>query len=444
MRTPRSGPDRFGAAGWGAVGWDPVSVPSDDLRVAFEAGIRAADPEVGVRAHLPDPPRGRLLVVGAGKAAAAMARAVEDRYPETVALEGLVITRYGHGLPTRRIDVVEAAHPVPDDAGAAATERILRLLAGAGEDDLVLCLISGGGSALLTAPDGLGLPELAQLTEALLRSGADITEMNAVRKHLSRVKGGRLALAAAPAPVLALLVSDVVGDDPSVIASGPTAADGSRYADALAVLERYGIDHAAARAVLEAGVRGEREETPSPGDPRLEHVVNVVIASAQTALEAAADALAGRGWSAHVLSGSMTGEARAVAGVHAALVRQVLAHGQPFERPCALLSGGETTVTVVGRGRGGRNGEFALALALELPDGAPVWWLAADTDGIDGSEDNAGALLGPEQRARMNRPAARDALRRNDSYGVLRELGALFVTGPTRTNVNDLRVILIE
>ena len=324
-----------------------------------------------------------------------------------------------------------------------ATERILRLVESAGEDDRVLCLISGGGSALLSAPDGLSLPELARLTQALLRSGADIGEMNAVRKHLSRVKGGRLALAAAPAPVLALLVSDVVGDDPSVIASGPTAADGSRFADALEVLERYHIDHSAARSLLEAGARGEREETPDAGDPRLEGVANVVIASAQTALDAAARALQRRGWDAHVLSGSVTGEARVVAGVHAALVRQVLAHGQPFERPCALLSGGETTVTVVGEGRGGRNGEFALALALELPDAAPVWWLAADSDGIDGSEDNAGALLGPDQRARLQRRDARDALRRNDSYAVLRDLGALFVTGPTRTNVNDLRVVLI-
>jgi len=244
-----------------------------------------------------------------------------------------------------------------------------------------------------------------------------------------------------------LIVRVVVATgDPSraIVASGPTAADASRYADALAVLDRYGIDHGAARALLEAGARGERDETPGPGDPRLAHVENVVVASAQTALEAAASALAQRGWRPHVLSDSMTGEARTVAGVHAALARQILAHGQPFARPCALLSGGETTVTVVGNGRGGRNGEFALALALELPDDAPVWWLAADTDGIDGSEDNAGALLGPEQRARLDRAAARDALRRNDSYGALRAVDALVVTGPTRTNVNDLRVILVE
>jgi hydroxypyruvate reductase len=268
--------------------------------------------------------------------------------------------------------------------------------------------------------------------------------MNAVRKHVSRVKGGRLALSAAPARVVALLVSDVTGDDPSIIASGPTAPDASSYADALAVLDRYGIDHGPARAVLEAGTRGEHDETPGPGDPRFAHVENVVVASAQTALQAAASALAQRGWRAHVLSDSMTGEARTVAGVHAALVRQILAHEQPFARPCALLSGGETTVTVVGNGRGGRNGEFALALALEIPDDAPVWWLAADTDGIDGSEDNAGALLGPEQRARLERAGARDALRRNDSYEALRAVDAVVVTGPTRTNVNDLRVILVE
>lgn len=420
-----------------------MSDPSDDLRRAFEAAIAATDPERAIVPHLPDPPAGRLLVVGAGKAAAAMARAVEAHYPPSVALEGLVITRYGHGLPTSRIEVVEASHPVPDDAGMHATERLLALVAGAGTDDLVLCLMSGGGSALMTAPDGLSLAELADLTQALLRSGADIHDMNTVRKHLSRVKGGRLALAAAPAPVLALLLSDVVGDDPAVIASGPTAPDPTSYADALSVLERYAVAAPAARAVLEQGVRGAREETPVPGDARLDHVANVVVASNQTALEAAAQALAERGWTPHVLSSSVTGEAREVAAVHGAVVRQLLAHDQPFARPCALLSGGETTVTVRGDGRGGRNSEFALALALALPDDAAVWLLAADSDGIDGSEDNAGALLDPERRRRLDRVAAGAALRRNDSYGVLRDLGALFVTGPTRTNVNDVRLILV-
>ncbi len=423
---------------------DRVSGPEDDLRAAFEAAVRAADPAEVLQGRLPQPPAGRLLVVGAGKAAAAMAAAVERHYTDDVALEGLVVTRYGHAVPTRRIEVVEAAHPVPDEAGVRATERILALLAEAREADLVLCLLSGGGSALLSAPVGLSLQDAAGLTAALLRSGADIGEMNAVRKHLSRVKGGRLALAAAPARVLSLLVSDVVGDEPAVIASGPTAADPTTFGDAVAVLQRYDIGHGEARAWLEAGAAGHHEETPKPGDPRLAHVSNVVVASAQTALEGAAAVLRGRGWNAHILSASMTGEARVVAGVHAAIARQVLEVGQPFARPCALLSGGETTVTVRGDGRGGRNGEFALALALGLPSSAPVWILAADTDGIDGSEDNAGALLSPERCGRLDRRSAAEALARNDSYGALRSVGGLFVTGPTRTNVNDLRILLIR
>ncbi|HKI57075.1 MAG TPA: DUF4147 domain-containing protein [Trueperaceae bacterium] len=414
----------------------------DDLRAAFGAAVASADPDTALAPYLPPPPAGRIIVVGAGKAAAAMARAVEAYYPEDISLEGMVVTRYGHAVPTRRIAVREAGHPVPDAAGVAAGEAVLRLLDGAGENDVVLCLISGGGSALLSAPDGVSLDALAELTRELLRSGADIHEMNCVRKHLSRVKGGRLALAAAPAPVLALLVSDVVGDDPAVIASGPTAADPSRYGDALAVLDRYRLRAPAARAVLEAGARGQREETPEPGDPRLERVRNVVVASAQTALEAAAAGLEARGWPAHVLSSSVTGEARQVAGVHAALARQVLAYGQPFGRPCALLSGGETTVTVRGDGRGGRNGEFALACALALPEGARAWVLAADTDGIDGSEDNAGALLGPGEIGACRQGGA-EALSRNDSYTLLERVGGLLVTGPTRTNVNDLRVVLL-
>ncbi|MEJ2292524.1 MAG: glycerate kinase [Deinococcales bacterium] len=421
-----------------------MSAPEVDLRDAFAAAVRAADPADALRGHLPEPPPGRLLVVGAGKAAAAMAQAVERHYPDTVALEGLVVTRYGHGLPTRRIEVVEASHPVPDEAGIRAAERVLALLGDAREDDLVLCLLSGGGSSLLSAPDGLPLRDVADLTERLLRSGADITEMNAVRKHLSRVKGGRLALAAAPAPVLSLIVSDVVGDDPAVIASGPTAADPTTYDDALAVLARYGVDHEGARTLLQAGAEGRHEETPKPGDPRLARVSNLVVASGQTALEAAAALLRDRGWDARILSASMVGEARVVAAVHGAIARQVLERGQPFEPPCALLSGGETTVTVRGDGRGGRNGEFALALALELPPEASAWLLAADTDGIDGSEDNAGALLTPEQRRHLDRGAAAEALRRNDSYGALEAVAGLFVTGPTRTNVNDLRVLLIR
>lgn len=417
--------------------------PRDDLTSAFEAAVAAADPAAAVPAHLPPAPEGRLVVVGAGKAAAAMARAVEDHYPAGTRLEGVVLTRYGHGLPTRRIDVVEAAHPVPDEAGLRGTERILELVRGAGAGDLVLCLLSGGGSALLSAPDGLSLDELVATNQALLRSGADIAEMNAVRKHLSRVKGGRLALAAAPAAVHGLIVSDVVGDDPAVIASGPTSPDASTFSEAVQVLERYGIDRPAARSVLEEGVRGEREETPKPGDPRLRAVVNRVIASNQQALEGAAAALERSGWRTHLLSATITGEARVVGSVHAAIANQILLHGQPFARPCALLSGGEATVTVRGNGRGGRNGEFALSVALGLPRDAAVWLLAADTDGIDGSEDNAGALLGPDQLARLDPRNVAASLSRNDSYTALSAVEGLLLTGPTRTNVNDLRIVLI-
>jgi len=415
----------------------------NDLRAAFDTAVAAADPGAALAPHLPARPAGRILVVGAGKAAAAMARAVEAHYPDEVPLTGLVVTRYGHALPTRRVAVREAAHPVPDEAGRRATDAILELLAGAREDDLVLCLLSGGGSALLSAPDGVSPQAMAALTRDLLRSGADIHEINCVRTHLSRVKGGRLALAAAPAPVLALLVSDVVGDEPAVIASGPAAADPTRYRDAVAVLDRYHLTAPEARAALESGARGERDETPKPGDPRLARVRNVVVASAQTALEGAASALEERGWPAHILSATMEGEARLVAGVHAALARQVLARGQPFRRPCALLSGGETTVTVRGDGRGGRNAEFALACALALPEGARVWLLAADTDGIDGSEDNAGALLGPAEIAACREAGGVEALAANDSYTVLERVAALLVSGPTRTNVNDLRVLLL-
>ncbi len=420
-----------------------VRDPDALLRHAFRAAVEAADPDRVVPPALPGVPDGRLVVVGAGKAAAAMARAVERHYGPEAAVEGCVVTRYGHALATRRIEVREAAHPVPDEAGERATREILALVRGAGADDLVLCLLSGGGSALLTAPEGLAAPAQRTLTAALLRSGADIHEINAVRKHLSAVKGGLLAAAAWPAPLRALVISDVVGDDPSVIASGPTVADASTFADALAVLERYGVDAPAARASLERGLRGERPETPKPGDPRLARSETRVIATNQASLEAAAAVLEDAGVHAHLLANGITGEAREVGAVHAAMARQVLEWGQPFGRPCALLSGGETTVTVRGDGRGGRNAEFALATALDLPDGGEVWLLAADTDGIDGSEDNAGVLLSPAARRSMDHPAARRALASNDSYGAFEAVGALLVTGPTRTNVNDLRILLM-
>lgn len=406
--------------------------------------MAAADAEQATAAALPDAADARrIIVVGAGKAAAAMARGAERGYDMDPRLEGIVITRYGHALPTRVIEVIEAGHPVPDAAGAAGTERIVELVEGAGPDDLVLCLISGGGSASLSAPLGIDAGAMARLTESLLVSGATIAEFNAVRKHLSRVKGGRLALAAAPARVVTLVVSDVVGDDPSDVASGPTAADPTTFADAIGVLERYGIDDQGVRDVLERGLRGELPETPKPGDPRLAGQVLRVIASNQRSLEAAAAVVEAHGYAPHVLSSTFDGDAAELARVHAAIVRQVLEHGQPFARPCALLSGGETTVTVRGDGRGGRNGEFALALAAALPAGAPVWLLAADSDGIDGSETNAGVVLGPELLAAVDRREAAEALARNDSFGFFTRHGGLFTTGPTRTNVNDIRILLI-
>jgi glycerate 2-kinase len=387
-------------------------------------------------------------VVGAGKAAAAMAAAVETHYGPQVPLGGLVIVPDGHGDggesgAPRRVEVAEASHPLPDERGVAATERILALVAQCGADDLVLVLISGGGSSLLCAPDGLGLAEKAELTRRLLRSGAGIGEMNRVRKHLSRVKGGRLALAAAPAPVVALVLSDVVGDDLSSIASGPTVADPSTYGEALEVLDRFGIEAPTVRTVLAEGASGARPETPKPGDPRLASVVTRLVGGNQTSLAAAAGVLAEAGFAPHILSSTIIGESREVAGVHAAIARQALARSEPFAPPCALISGGETTVTVRGNGRGGRNGEFGLALALALPEGAPVWALAADSDGIDGSEENAGVVVSPSLLATMDRHRAAALLAANDSYTFFADSRHLLVTGPTGTNVNDLRIVLL-
>ncbi len=419
-----------------------INNPKELLSEAFTVAVRSVIPAAALQPFLPALPKGRLAVVGAGKAAAAMARAVETHY-EGTELEGLVITRYGHGLPTRNIEVVEAAHPVPDQAGLNATERILTLAHSLGPDDLLLCLISGGGSALLTAPRGVSLVQKAELTKALLRSGADIQEMNTVRKHLSKIKGGQLAAAAAPAKVVSLIVSDVAGDDLSSIASGPTVADPSNFAEALAILDRYKLDFPAVRRHFEAGVAGNLAETPKPGSAALARVENYLVASAQQALEAAADFLFAKGVTPLILTESLTGEAREAAKFHAALARQVISRGQPLSRPCALLSGGETTVTVRGSGRGGRNSEFALSLALELFGLADVYALAADTDGIDGSEDNAGAIIGPDIFALVGRQEAQKYLDANDSYSFFAKAGALLNTGPTQTNVNDLRILLI-
>ena len=412
------------------------------LRAMFDAAIAAADPAQALPPHLPPRPRGHVAVVGAGKAAAAMARAVERAWPG--AAEGVVVTRYGHACPTERIRVVEAAHPVPDRAGIDAAREILAIARSLGEDDLLLCLVSGGGSALLAAPaDGLALADKRAATDALLRCGATISEINCVRKHLSAVKGGRLAAAAWPARVETLAISDVPGDDPATIASGPTVADPTTFADARAVLEKYAIAPPPAVAARLAEAAGE---TPKPGDPRLARARTTIIAAPQAALEAAAAAARAAGVRPLILSDAMEGEARDIALAHAAIARQVTLRGQPAPAPCVLLSGGETTVRVAGPGRGGRNAEFLLALAAAL-DGLPgVSALACDTDGIDGSEDNAGALVFPDTPARAAAAGldAREHLARNDSFGFFSALGDLVTTGPTLTNVNDFRAVLVS
>jgi hydroxypyruvate reductase len=409
------------------------------LRHMFDAAVRSASPALCVPPHLPNPPRGRTVVVGAGKAAAGMARAVEDNW--AAPLSGVVVTRYGHGVPCRRIEVLEAAHPVPDEAGLEATRRIFHAVSDLTRDDLVICLLSGGGSALMPAPaPGLTLADEREVASALLKCGATIAEMNCIRKHISTIKGGRLAAAAAPARLVTLAISDVPGDDPSVIASGPTVADPTTRHAAAEILARYGI---AVPAVMK-WLSEPASETPKPG--QLESSAYVLVATPQKALDAAADVALRRGYTPLILGNAIEGEAREVALVHARIARQVRDHGQPAPAPCALLSGGETTVTVRGDGRGGRNVEFLLALALAL-NGAPgISALAADTDGIDGTEDNAGAIIGPHvlaaARDRGLSPAA--SLSRNDGYGFFSATGSLLVTGPTMTNVNDFRAILID
>ena len=424
------------------------------LRHLYDVAVQRALPLHNTAAHLPSPPKGRTLVLGAGKAGGAMAQAVEALWPADAPLSGLVVTRYHHtpprpeGLP-HRIDVVEASHPVPDAAGLDAAQRILKLAEGLTADDLVLCLISGGGSALLTLPcDGLTLEDKQRINRQLLESGAHIGEMNTVRKHLSRIKGGRLAAACAPARVVTLTISDVPGDDVSVIASGPTVADASTCAEALDILRRYGIDvPGPVRAQLDNG----ELETPKPGDPRLQGHEVQLIATPQQSLEAAADAARALGLNVVVLSDEIEGESREVGKVHAALARSTALGRSSFARPCVILSGGETTVTVrpraegQPRGRGGRAGEFCLGLAQALGGQAGVWALAADTDGIDGVEDNAGALVTPDTLVRAGALGLKvnDHLARNDAYGFFQPIGDLVVTGPTHTNVNDFRAVLV-
>ena len=416
--------------------------PKDLLHRLFRAAVAAADPAHCLPAYLPEPPKGRTVVVGAGKAAASMALAVERNWPG--ALSGLVITRYGHGLPCERIEVVEAGHPMPDDAGLQAARRMRDMVAELGEDDLALCLISGGGSALLALPaEGLTLADKQGVTRELLRCGATISEMNCLRKRLSAIKGGRLAAAAAPARVVSLLISDVPGDDPAIIASGPTVPDHTTTAEARAILEKYRIQ---VPAHVRAHLDSPAAETPEPGDPDLARVEAVVIAKPQDSLEAAAAVAREAGYNPCILADSMEGEARDIAQAHAAIARQVVGHGQPLAAPAILLSGGETTVTIRGQGRGGRNAEFLLALAVDLDGAADIHAVACDTDGIDGTEDNAGALLAPDSLARAQALgiSARERLADNDGYGFFSSLDDLIVTGPTRTNVNDFRAILID
>jgi glycerate 2-kinase len=424
------------------------------LRHLYDVAVQRALPLHNTAAFLPPPPRGRTLVLGAGKAGGAMAQAVEALWPADAPLSGLVVTRYHHtpprpaGLPPR-IEVVEASHPVPDAAGLAAAQRILQLTEGLTADDLVLCLISGGGSALLTLPcDGLTLEDKQRINRELLDSGAHIGEMNTVRKHLSRIKGGRLAAACAPARVVTLTISDVPGDDVSVIASGPTVADASTCAEALDILRRYGIAvPPAVRAQMDSGAL----ETPKPGDPRLQGHVVELIATPQQSLEAAAGAARALGLNVVILSDEIEGESREVGKVHGAMARSTALGRSSFKTPCVILSGGETTVTVrpraegQARGRGGRAGEFCLGLAQALGAQSGVWALAADTDGIDGVEDNAGALVTPDTLARAAAKGLKltDHLARNDAYGFFEPIGDLVITGPTHTNVNDFRAVLV-
>jgi hydroxypyruvate reductase len=418
--------------------------PAALLRCMFDAAIAAAQPARCIPPHLPPPPRGRLVVIGAGKASAAMARAVEQHWPgPATQLSGLVVTRYGYAVPCERIEIAEAGHPIPDAAGLAAAQRIIDLVTGLTANDLVLCLISGGGSALLPLPlPGIALADKQAISRELLASGASIAEINCVRRHLSAIKGGRLAAACYPAQVCTLLISDVPGDLPVDIASGPTVGDPSTCADALAIVQRHGIRlPESVRSVLESGAG----ESIKPDDPRLANQTLQIVAAPQLALEQAAQVARDAGIATHILGDAIEGEARDVGKVMAGLTRQVATRHQPFAPPCMLLSGGETSVTVRGAGCGGRNVEFLLSLGIAL-DGLPgIYALAGDTDGVDGMADIAGALLRPDTLARAwalgIKP--RDALDTNDAHSFFQALGDSVVTGPTLTNVNDFRAIFI-
>jgi glycerate 2-kinase len=421
--------------------WDDTRARTA-LRALFDAAVAAADPGKVLAAHLPDKPRGRCIVVGGGKSAALMAAALEEAWPD-VALSGTVVTRYGHAVPTRRIEVIEASHPVPDANSEFGARRLLERVHGLRADDLVLALISGGGSALLALPaPGLTLADKQAINRALLASGATITEMNTVRKHLSGIKGGRLAAAAVPARVVTLAISDVPGDDPAVIASGPTVSDPSTFADARAIIARYAIEPSPAVA---ARLAQEADETPKPGE--LPEGLFRLIATPMMALVKVAEEARGFGLSTLILGDALEGEARELGTVMAGIARSVRAHGQPLAAPAMLLSGGETTVTI-GRGlagRGGRNTEFLLSLAVALGGAPAVWAAAGDTDGIDGTEDAAGAMIAPDTLARARAAGLdpRRLLTEHDSYSLFDALGDLIRTGPTLTNVNDVRLVLI-
>ncbi len=418
---------------------------------SYAAAVAAADPLKIVPPHLPAPGKGKTLVIGAGKAAASMAKAVEDHWPADQALEGVVITRYAHGYSgaeaLKRIRVIEAGHPVPDESGEAAARDIAQRVAALGPDDLLLALVSGGGSSLLALPvESISMADLKATTKELLRCGAPIQDMNVVRKHLSLIQGGKLA-AMCKARIVSLVISDVTGDAPTHIASGPTVPDPSTYQDALDILARFACSvPASVRAHLEAGARGAVAETPKPGSPVFARAETRVIATAHKSLEAAAAVFRAAGVTPVILGDTVTGEAREVGKVHAAIAREILDYGQPFQKPVALISGGECTVTLKGSGgRGGRCTEYLLSLAIEMNGAAGVHGLAADTDGIDGSEPNAGAHFGPDALKTVGAQGLRadKLLEANDAWGFFDKAGTLITTGPTRTNVNDYRVILI-
>ncbi|ARM12070.1 MULTISPECIES: glycerate kinase type-2 family protein [Rhizobium] len=418
-----------------------TAAPRDFLKSLFDAAVRAADPLTGIKARLPEKPKGRTVVIGAGKGAAQMAQALESVWDGP--LEGLVVTRYGYGCDTRHTEIIEAAHPVPDAAGLAAARRLMETVNQLTEDDLVIALVCGGGSALLPAPPkGLTLEDEIALNEMLLASGAPISAMNVVRKHLSTIKGGRLA-AATKARVVSLIVSDIPGDNPAHVASGPTVPDSSTRHEALEIIRQYGLQ--LPQAALDH-LNSPKADAPRPDDPVFSRHEHHIIASAGVSLEAAAAQAKEQGIEAAILSDAIEGESRDVALVHAAIAREVLGRNRPFSKPVVILSGGETTVTLRGKGgKGGRNGEFALAMALAIDGQQDIHVLAADTDGIDGSEDNAGAFAdgGTVKRLRTAGLDARRLLDGNDSYSGFAAVGDLFETGPTGTNVNDFRAILI-